>query len=156
MKEIDRIDQYTQSEVPEGSKLVLTIDNVEGAEQILLKAKDIMKCISKYAYTDKWPEEEEWKSILPEWFVDSMVNKSLSEIVDDKYQWHFESWVDSMRNRAWEWYSSEVKGSNIIITIKLLSVPYIFEQFIYVFYAQGVLVNKISDVDDIYGYTKYE
>ncbi len=114
-----------------------------------------MECISKYAYTNKWPSDEEWKSILPKWFVDSMALKSSSDRDKDDNLWHFESWIESMYNRAWEWYSSKIEGNSIVIVLSLLNIPYIFEQFLYIFYSQGVPMKNISSEDDLYGITNY-
>lgn len=155
MKEIDRIDNYIKGESLNDSKLVFTIRNVDNPEIVLEKAKEIMKIISQYAYTNTWLNDEEWKTTLPVWFVESMTLKTSEDRDRDDNLWHFESWIESMYHRAWEWYSSKTSDSSIEITIKLLNIPFIFEQFLYIFYAQGIPMDKMSDKDDIYGFTQY-
>ncbi|WP_293915852.1 MULTISPECIES: hypothetical protein [unclassified Sphingobacterium] len=155
MKEIEGIHQSIKGELPDTTRMVITIKNVDHVEEVLNNAKEIMKCISNYAYTDNWPSDEEWKSILPKWFVESMTQKSIETIMKTKGQWHYESWIESMYHRAWEWYSSKIEGSTITIVLKMLNLPYIFEQFLYIFYSQGVPMSNITDKDDIYGETQH-
>lgn len=155
MKEIERIEQNIQGQLPNSPKMIITIEKVKNPEKIMDNAKEIMKIISQYAYTNNWPSDEEWKTILPQWFVESMTKKSIEEIMKNKGQWHFESWVESMYHRAWEWYSSKIEGDKIIIVLEMLNLPYIFEQFLYIFYAQEIPMSNITDEDDIYGKTKH-
>lgn len=155
MKEIDRIEKNIQGELPDTTKMIITIENVKNPQKVLVKAKEIMKSISQYAYKDNWPSDEEWKDILPKWFVESMTLKTDKELDEDDNQWHYESWVESMYHRAWEWYSSKIDGDKIIIVLKMLNLPYIYEQFLYIFYAQGISMSSMSDVDDIYGKSQY-
>ena len=156
MKEIDRIENYTNGQLLNKPKLILKIRNIDNPDEVLRKTKEIMKLISQYAYTNDWPNDEEWKTILPNWFVESMTLKTSDDRNKDENLWHFESWIESMYHRAWEWYSSKVSNDSIEITIELLSIPYVFEQFLYIFYSQGIPMNNISDEDDIYGNTNYK
>ncbi|OPC01935.1 hypothetical protein BAS10_18500 [Elizabethkingia meningoseptica] len=155
MKEIERIETNVKGEVPDTTKMVITIKNVTNPQRVLDNTKEIMKAVSQYAYTNNWPSDEEWKSILPKWFVESMTEKSIEKIMKTKGQWHYESWIESMYHRAWEWYSSKVEGNTITIVLKMLNLPYIFEQFLYIFYSQGIPMDSITDVDDIYGKTQH-
>ncbi len=155
MKEIERIDHNLKGELPDTTKMVITIKNVKNAKEVLENTKEIMKLISQYAYTNTWPSDEEWKHILPKWFVESMTEKSIQEIMSTKGQWHYESWIESMYHRAWEWYSSKIEGDTIIIVLKMLNLPYIYEQFLYIFYSQGIPMSNMSDVDDVYGKSQY-
>lgn len=92
---------------------------------------------------------------LPTWFVESMTSKSSKDRDNDKNLWHFESWIESMANRAWVWWSSNIENKKIIIVFETLNIPYIFEQFLFLFYSQGIPMSEISVTDDIYGETKY-
>ncbi|OPC08672.1 hypothetical protein BAY01_14705 [Elizabethkingia miricola] len=155
MREIERIEKSIKGELPDTTKMVIIIKNVNNVEEVLNNAKQIMLCISKYAYRNDWPSDEEWKSILPKWFVESMTLKSEKDRDNDENLWHYESWIESMYHRAWEWYSSKIEGNTITIVLKMLNLPYIFEQFLYIFYSQGVPMSNITDKDDIYGETQH-
>lgn len=150
MTELIRIDKNTRGELPEKTKMVITISNVEKPEEILNKAKEIMRCISQFAFTNTWPDDQEWKTILPKWFVDSMILKSEKDRDNDEYLWHFESWIESVYHRAWVWWSSKIEENSITIVLETLNIPYLFESLLYVFYAQGISMESMKVVDDIY------
>ena len=135
--------------------MVIRVKNVNNPQEVLKNTKEIMECISKYAYTNKWADDNEWKTILPKWFVDSMILKSFSDRDKDDNLWHFESWIESMYHRAWEWYSSKIEGNSIIIVLNLLNIPYVFEQFLYIFYSQGIPMKNMTSEDDLYGITQH-
>lgn len=155
MKELECIQNNNNGEKPDTTKMIITVKNVTNSKEVLQKTKEVMKCVSQFAYTNTWPEDEKWKEILPQWFVESMTSKSSEDRDNDDYQWHFESWIESMYHRAWEWYSCKIEGDNIIITLKMLNIPYIFEQFLYIFYSQGIEMSNITSEDDIYGQTQH-
>lgn len=156
MKESEKIEKNINGEVPSDfPKMIITIRNVNNPNAVLNNAKKIMSLISQYAYTNTWPSDDKWETILPKWFVESMTLKNSSDRDSDENLWHFESWVESMYHRAWEWHSSKIEGNNIIIVLALLNIPYIYEQLLYVFYAQGIPMKNISNVDDIYGETQH-
>lgn len=148
-EELKRIEKNNNGEVPETTKIIIRAKNVKNTEKVLANTKEIMKCISQFAYTDNWPSDDEWKTILPKWFVESMTSKSLDEIMKTKGQWHFESWIDNMRMRAWVWWSSKKDGDNLEFVLETLSFPYLFETFNYILYSQGVPIENISFEDDI-------
>lgn len=150
MKEIERIDIQNNGELPDSAQILIKVVNVENPKRILENAKEIMKTISQFAYTNTWPNDDKWEELLPNWFVKSMTSKTIEEIMSTEGQWHFGSWIESMYHRAWEWYSSKIESNTITIVLETLNIPYVFEQFFYIFYAQGVSLNNISSIDDIY------
>jgi hypothetical protein len=149
-EEIKRINNYNNGEFHSGASIYITVTNLEDPEAVLQKTKEVMLAISQYAYTNEWPAEEEWTSILPNWFVISMTSKTDEELDDDLDQWHYESWVSNIKDRAWVWWSSK-KGENWLkFQLVALNIPYLHDSFKYIFYAQGVPMESISDKDDIY------
>lgn len=155
MNEIDRIANFKNSESAEGPKMKITISGVDNPEDVLQKTIEIMNAIAQYAYSNNWPEDSEWPTILPTWFVESMTLKTSEDRDNDEHLWHFESWIESMYHRAWEWYSSSVKENELEIVLKLLNIPFVFEQFLYIFYAQGIPMSSIVSNDDVYGTTEH-
>ncbi len=147
--ELKRINKNNNGEVPSTTKIIVRAKNVQNADQVLARTKEIMKCISQYAYTNTWPSDEEWKEILPKWFVQSMTLKTSEDRDKDHNLWHFESWVDNMRMRAWVWWSSKKNGDDLSFVLETLSIPYLYSPFIYILYSQGISMEDISIEDDI-------
>ena len=149
-EEIKRIINNNNGEWPKGPKILLKALKVKEPQKVLDKVKEVMLAVSQYAYTNPWPSEEEWKTILPEWFVESMTDKSDEDLDNDDDQWHYESWVDNIRQRSWVWWSSKIEKDNITIVLDVLDMPYLHDSLKYVFYAQGIPMSNITDEDDIY------
>lgn len=149
-EELKRIDKNNKGELPNGPKIIITVKNVTNPKEILENTKTIIKAVSQFAYTDKWPTDEEWKEILPTWFVESMTLKSLDEIMKTQGQWHYESWVANIKDRAWLWYSSKIEKDSIQIVLEALSIPYLYDSLLYTFYSQGVPMENIDVKDDVY------
>src|SRR5690606_20146071 len=62
-----------------------------------------------------WPSDEEWQNCLPPWFIATFEERTLEEIRKMEVQeleenvwllWDYGSWLDAMRLRGWEWWSS--------------------------------------------------
>lgn len=149
-KEIKRITNNNKGEWPKGPKILLKAHKVKEPQKVLDKAKEVMLAVSQYAYTNQWPSDEEWKTILPEWFVKSMTDKSDEDLDNDDDQWHYESWVDNIRQRSWVWWSSKIEKDTITIVLDVLDMPYLHDSLKYVFYAQRIPMSNITDEDDIY------
>lgn len=72
-----------------------------------------------------WPDDEYWENTLPDWLLSTFRNYSkveLEAILRDKSSWSLiawslGSWVDSMRDRAWVWWS--IKDSEDVLEIIL-------------------------------------
>lgn len=149
-EELKRINKNNKGELPNAPKIIITVKNVTNPTEILENTKTIIKAVSQFAYTDKWPTDEEWKEILPTWFVESMTLKSLDEIMKTQGQWHYESWVANIKDRAWLWYSSKIEKDSIQIVLEALSIPYLYDSLLYTFYSQGVPMENIDVKDDVY------
>ncbi|WP_452219952.1 hypothetical protein [Lacinutrix salivirga] len=152
-KEVKRINDYNKDEYPTGPKIIMMAHNVENPEQVLAKTKEVMLAVSQFAYTDDWPSDEEWKTILPEWFVSSMTNKTSKDRDKDPNQWHYESWVHNIKMRSWVWWSSKIGEDYVKVTLEALDMPYLHDSFKYIFYSQGIPMKNITDDDDIYNKT---
>lgn len=149
-EEIKRITNNNKGEWPNGPKILLKAHKVKEPQKVLDKTKEVMLAVSQYAYTNQWPLDEEWKTILPEWFVKSMTDKSEEDLDNDDDQWHYESWVDNIRQRSWVWWSSKIEKDTVTIVLDVLDMPYLHDSLKYVFYAQGIPMSNITDEDDIY------
>ncbi len=148
--ELKRINTNNDGELPELTKIIISVNSVKNAREVLDNTKEIMKTVSQYAYAKEWPSDDEWKSILPIWFVESMTLKSLDEIMKTRGQWHFESWIANVKDRAWLWYSSKLEKDSLQFVLETLSIPYLFETFVYILYSQGIPLENITVIDDVY------
>ncbi len=148
--ELRRIDQNNNGEIPNAPKIVITARGVKNPTEVMSNTKTIMKAISQFAYTNSWPTDEEWKTILPIWFVESMTSKTIEDIMKTKGQWHYESWVDNIRQRFWLWYSSKIEKDTLTFVLEAVSIPFLHDSFIYILYSQGVPMAGIDVRDDVY------
>lgn len=148
--ELKRINENNNGELPKLTKILITVIDVKNPKEVLFKTKEIMKIVSQFAYSKDWPSDKEWKTILPNCFVESMTSKSLEYIMKTKGQWHFESWVANIKDRAWLWYSSKVENDRVEFVLETLSIPYLFSTFVYIIYSQGIPMKNIIIKDDVY------
>lgn len=149
-EELKRIEKNNNGELPDGPKIIIGAVHVKNPKEVMQKTKEVMAAISKYAYTNTWPSDEEWKTKLPKWFVESMTSKSLEEIMKTDGQWHYESWIDNIRMRAWVWWSSKVEEESLYIVLEALSMPYLHDSLKYILHSQGIPMENIYDRDDVY------
>jgi hypothetical protein len=58
----------SSSERPSGVGTVrFAVRCPSGARGVLLRATEVLRAV--VTHSDKWPSEDEWKAILPTWFV---------------------------------------------------------------------------------------
>lgn len=151
-EELKRIEENKEGQIPKGPKIIITAKGINNPTEILENTMEIIKNISEHAHPKKWPSDEEWKSILPLWFVESMTAKSSEDRDKDPNLWHFESWIDNIRQRFWVWYSSKIEENSIIIVLEALSIPYLHDTLVYILYSQGIPINNINIEDDVYDF----
>lgn len=108
LSELKRISGYVEGEVPPPVCVRVVGRCAAGAADCLERVKEVMRIVAAQPQ-DSWPQEVRWRQLLPTWFVAFFENRSLEEILADESLWHFESWLDAMRLRGWEWWSSKLK-----------------------------------------------
>jgi hypothetical protein len=132
MTEQQRLVAHTQGEAAPSTALLLEIQNVSDPAACLAKLVTIMQGV--LAVPDElWHEDaaEQWELYLPTWFITSMKQLSLTQIMATPGQWDYESWVATMCDRQWEWWSSAVGPASLSITLDLLGLPYNGEPLFY-------------------------
>jgi hypothetical protein len=125
MTEQQRLVAYMQGEAAPTAALLLEIQHVSDPAACLAKLVAIMQGV--LAVPDEWWQEdaaEQWEYYLPPWFITSMKQLSLAQIMATPGQWEYESWVATMCDRQWEWWSSAVGPASFSITLDLLGLPY--------------------------------
>lgn len=138
-----RIINNNNNEHPFGVRLQFKINCSDPATK-LQRIKDVMFVIaSKLA--DKWPDEEVWSRILPQWFVHKIQSYSIEELYESpSVLWHYGSWVDAMKFRGWEWFSSMIGDDFFSIQLEALAFPYSVNALEYIIYETGVPLANIS------------
>ena len=141
MTEPERILLNKKGEVPPKTGLKILVEN---DTELIRKLRMISGVASVIATANgRRLTDDEWESILPYWFVESMVNKSLKEIEADENLWHFGSWIDAIQQRGWTWWSSQVEESRFIVYLETLTYPYNIDPFVYIIYSTGIKRKNI-------------
>jgi hypothetical protein len=149
MNEQQRLVAYTQGEAAASAALVIDIQHLADPAACLAKLVAIMQGV--LAVPDElWDEEaaEQWEAYLPEWFVASMKQLTLAQILATPGQWDYESWVASLCYRQWEWWSSAVRATSLTITLDLLGLPYVGDPFFYAIKASCPTGYTIRDTEN--------
>ena len=126
------------------------------AEQVLRRAKNVLAMVLTHG-GDPWPSDEEWKRILPSWFVERCVpDKSMEEAerwlewwrtlpVERQAQanrenWSVGNWVAWFEpgERCWRWRGASVKDSYQICVCALIDEwPFAWGALEWLFLAAG-------------------
>lgn len=74
-----------------------------------------------------WPEVDEWKRLLPAWFVAACVDdREVQECVLDR--WSLRAWLHWLQpdQRHWRWWDAEPAGDGTLrVRLLVLSRPYL-------------------------------
>ena len=146
MHEKDRIESYLHRELPNSGYLVLKAITPQPMKKLVL----IKEVISKITEFDNvaWPSDDFWEKTLPNWFVTKIKENSIEDILSSKYElWEFGSWLDAMRFRGWEWYSSNCTTDYFEIVLEPVSFPFSINPLKFVIYSTGIEYNNIILTD---------
>ena len=133
--EIERIEQNVSGEKPTGAVVTMSFSS-SSPKETLGKIISVLIVVLKALRKDDWPEDIWWKENLPEWFTASF-DHSLEEIMRDDSLWDFGSWIDAIKFRGWEWWSSEASDKTLKIYIQAQDDPYVIEAFEYAVSVSG-------------------
>jgi hypothetical protein len=129
--------------VPSQGMLIFRIITVK-PEMKLSKVKEVMSVIASYNPTN-WPDDNTWDLQLPRWFVNKIKSYSLEEINQSGHLlWDYGSWLDAMKFRGWEWFSSKVDHNGFLIYLKAIDFPFSVNPLEYVIYESGVPLSDIN------------
>lgn len=95
------------------------------AAPILESCREVMAAVLEHS-EGEWPSLEEWKSILPRWFVDACLDDALVQsCVLDK--WSLRGWLHWLRpeNRKWYWWGAEVAPETLTVIVLVPERPYL-------------------------------
>ena len=144
-----------------------TADCPGNATQVFQQVKDVMRIISEQTLSE-WPSDEQWKSLLPEWFLSACAAPKTKEESDkfmahwrslppaQKLQaereevWSLEAWLHWVNppNRVWTWWDARVIDLNtIIVAVEVTDWPFPWGALRWLFRAAGSrqLAEEIED-----------
>ena len=116
--ERERVLGGTDGARPPGFKeATLIVSAPRTAEQMLARAREVMLAVLEHS--DPWPDLDEWKRILPIWFVAACVDDRVVQtcILD---RWSLRAWLHWLRpeNRRWYWWAAEAPDpSTLKVTV---------------------------------------
>jgi len=129
--ETRRIDCGTPKDLPDdGWAIVVMSGAVEDTAESLGKIREVMRAICIKSESS-WPEDSEWRTLLPEWFIGSFPVSEQGELEDEPLNWDFGSWMYSMEERVWGWWGSEVVDGQWRITLGVYEWPYSIEALLH-------------------------
>lgn len=105
--EAERVRKNVNGERPPFPTLKVIAECEGIAEVSLGRVKEVLEIVSKQN-AQHWPSDKEWQALLPKWFIEPFLNRKLEEVLADDSErlWDYGSWLDAMRRRGWEWWSS--------------------------------------------------
>lgn len=101
---------------------------------------------------DQWPDDGQWERALPAWLVTSMsTDEQADRLLEstpreawDKLPWHFGSWLDAIKERAWSWSGCLKNGREAQIVLEIVDIPPRIDAFKQILRAAGA--ETLSEV----------
>lgn len=147
MTELHRINTNINGERPAGSFVLFSVKCASPAEA-LTKIKAIAEVLTAMN-ADSWPTEEEWARRLPRWFVSAIKSNTIEMIHSNPILWDYGSWLDALRMRQWEWFSSQLFANGFEIVCAINGVPYSINTLEYIIYESGGNSDTIQFIESL-------
>lgn len=138
MKELERIDNNTNGELPNGEVTILTVMDIDNAEQVLKNCKNVVKALLQNVSLNK--DDPAWKTLLPEVYIKFVEQLALEDKAKDTNLYFLNSMVgDFQKIREWEWYSSKLIDNGFEIEMK----GWFNSRFAWIIHYQNIPYSKI-------------
>jgi hypothetical protein len=124
-EELDRLRACPGDHAPPGELDSLEREYAGGADEALRRVRGVLEVVLSRSAGD-WPGLEEWRRLLPAWFVDCCVDDvQLRDCVVDK--WSLRAWVHWFQPgiRKWRWWDATASGDHLEVRILVLERPYL-------------------------------
>lgn len=103
---------------------------------------------------EEWPDDPYWQQKLPHWLLETFSKYSQQELTKIRstparwtdLDWTLGSWLDSMRDRDWRWWSLEQTASGYTLNVTIEGHPYfrsVLEHLIVA--AGGILQDETNE-----------
>ncbi len=114
------------SEAPPGTLDPIEVDCEGGAQRALVRIREALAPVLDHQ-EGAWPSVDEWKTILPGWFVDACVDdRQVRDCVLDR--WSLRAWLHWLQpeERQWRWWDGEVlDATHLRVRLLPLTDPYL-------------------------------
>ena len=153
-------------EVPQGLCIdAFVVDCGIEPAALIARAKELLLCVNEQSESGKWPSDDEWKALLPDWFVaasgpDETREQALRNQVRFRAmsheervayirtdRWPVRNWVHLMKpdRRLWLWwdaYPMDERTAMVGIDRLIIPDPELPDEFVWMLRACGA-----ADVD---------
>jgi hypothetical protein len=96
-----------------------------GGEAALARVREALEVVLERSQGE-WPGLEDWKGLLPRWFVAACVDDAeVRDCVIDR--WSIRAWIYWFQPdlRKWRWWSAEPTEASLELTLLVLQRPYL-------------------------------
>lgn len=139
MNEIQRISRNTSGEMPGGDSVLIKVDDLANAGEVLTIARDAVTAVLKHRDTDK--NSSQWKRLLPSKITTFISQLSFDDYANDELLFPLDAIIDDMQTlKDWEWYSSRELTNGLEIIVQGDFHP----RFIWFLHCQNIPLFKIS------------
>lgn len=111
------------------------VDCDGNAQQVLDRARELMRIVNEHAMAAAWPQDDEWPRLLPTWFVRQCAPEQTHEEWEREEErlralsweerrehyrtsrWSLLSWTGWMdpRERMWIWWDADVRDADTLL-----------------------------------------
>lgn len=135
MDELVRLSSYSKGEKPPPVEVKIEF-STNNPHLTVENIKTVMRVVVQYS-ADKWPDDETWKKCLPQWFVSRFEKYTYKELISNENLWHFGSWLESMKQRGWQWWSCQCTENKCVIYLTASEFVYLVGPLKYLIYESG-------------------
>lgn len=99
----------------------------------------------------QWPDETQWRAMFPDWFNEQTHSYSLTEVEAmlastprehwHELSWDFDSWIDVIREREWQWCCYEYTPPIATIYLGLTCWPANLRTLEHIFRTAGAQIE---------------
>ncbi|MGE3540691.1 MAG: hypothetical protein AB7N91_25035 [Candidatus Tectimicrobiota bacterium] len=127
--------------------------------------KEVLIKIDERTLQGTWPTDQEWRSLLPEWFLEKCkpamtVEEANAYLVwwdslsyEEKLRraavlepWDLSAWISCFEpcEREWYWWNAVFEQTGLLITLEVHSHPFPSEEFLWLCIAAGA--EKVEEI----------
>lgn len=120
MSEIDRLDNNIMGELPAHWTVRLEV-SCSDSTMVRQRLVQVLRVACALSGTEDY---HWWQCQLPLTFVDYVNGATLDDVKRNSNLWTLQSWVDAMKLRGWEWWSSELLPASLVVYVQANELPY--------------------------------
>jgi hypothetical protein len=114
------------AEAAAGTLDLIEVECEGGADRALARIREALVPVLDHQ-EGGWPSVDEWKALLPGWFVDACVDdRQVQDCVLDR--WSLRAWLHWLQpdQRQWRWWDAEVvDATHLRVRLLPLADPYL-------------------------------